>query len=214
MWLQDGKSILVSAMRRGRRSIYRLNLDTGEFTLAIDAQARSAAIARDGTTLYAWIDQSIRAFDLATGRDRLIFSAPQRPTSAPKLALSPDGKTLAFAYLLDAATQPGRAGMNSLIDVDGTGLRELQVGTPIGELGWTPDGRAILFHDFPPGSVNKLMRVPVEGGDPEFTGLELGGGFSLSPDGTRIAFTHRTDTSTRRVVETWALDNLLVRSAR
>ena len=55
------------------------------------------------------------------------------------------------------------------------------------------------------------MRLPIEGGTPEFTGVELDGSLGvnprtidLSPDGSRIAFT-----TTKRVQELWALDNVL-----
>jgi len=214
MWLPDGKSVLVRARRLGRVSIYRVNLGTGEYTLALDAHARSPVLAPDGKTLYTWIDQSIRSFDLTTGQERTIFSAPHLPTAAPKLALSPDGKTLAFAYWTEPGSQPGPAGVNALIGVNGSGFRELHVGPePIGELAWTRDGRAILFHAVPPMRVQKLMRLSIGGGEPEPTGLEIGGPFSLSPDGTGIAFSNRAN-GQQRIVETWALDNLLPKPAR
>ncbi len=48
------------------------------------------------------------------------------------------------------------------------------------------------------------MRVSADGGQPEFTGLEVRdlGPFSVSPDGSRIAF---TSTSANQS-ELWALD--------
>jgi hypothetical protein len=50
------------------------------------------------------------------------------------------------------------------------------------------------------------MRIPVEGGKPEFTGLTGKGtpGIDLSPDGSRIAF----NDGTPGIPELWALDNL------
>jgi hypothetical protein len=50
------------------------------------------------------------------------------------------------------------------------------------------------------------MRIPAEGGQPEFTGISAKGmtAFDLNPDGSRIAY---SATSNER--EVWAVDNLL-----
>jgi hypothetical protein len=56
-------------------------------------------------------------------------------------------------------------------------------------LAWTKDGRSILFVIHGPTGP-RLMRIPAEGGVPEFTGLTIGNAdamFDLHPDG-RIAF--------------------------
>ena len=57
------------------------------------------------------------------------------------------------------------------------------------------------------------MRIPAEGGKPEFTGLAGKGtaGIDLSPDGARIVF----NDGTPGTPELWTLDNLpILKTAR
>jgi Tol biopolymer transport system component len=201
MWFPDGKSLLVTVIRAVRSRLYRLDLGTGEFTLAWELGFGAKALARDGRTLYAMDYEGIRALDLVTGNDRRVFTATdQQPTGArrSKLALSPDGQTLAFQL----------GPRTFLVGVDGRGFRELPTGD-VGGLTWSRDNRAILF-----ASEQKLMRLSIEGGEPEFTGLaDIPPAFDLSADGSRIAFS-RTATGTNRIVEVWALDNLLAKPAK
>jgi Tol biopolymer transport system component len=211
MWLPDGKSLLVPMTRRNQVSLYRVNLDAGEFTLALEQGYGAMELAPDGKTLYVMnyymSYEGIRAVDLVTGHERQVFEAPKPQrigARLPMLALSPDGQTLAF--------QLGRRSF--LIGVDGSGLRELPTGD-VGALGWSQDNHAVLF------ALNrKLMRLSVEGGEPEFTGLaDISPAFDLSADGSRIAFTRGAVTQSgasagNRIVEVWALDNLLAKPAR
>lgn len=189
--------------RQGQTSLQRVNLETGEFTPTLDKEVRQATLAPDGKTLYVAVNRSIQAIDLATGRERQVFAGSEE-YNISALALSPDGKTLAFPLQRRAV---------GLVGVDGSGFRQLQA-EGIRQVGWTPDGRAILFEAQSGGPSNrKLMRLSVEGGEPEFTGLDIQGVFSLHPDGTRIAFS-RNAAGTQRNVEVWALDNLLDKPAR
>ncbi len=141
MWLPDGKNLLVPVMQRGRASLYRVNLDTGEFTLALENGWGATALSPDGKTIYVMNYfmnyEGILAVDLATGHERQVFVAPEPQrieARLPLLALSPDGQTLVF--------QLGRRSF--LIGVDGSGLRELPTGDA-GPFAWSRDNRAILF---------------------------------------------------------------------
>jgi hypothetical protein len=189
-----------------------VNLESGEFTLVLDNKdIRQAALAPDVRTLYAAIGRTIQAIDLPTGRERQVFGAPG-PNDIGALALSPNGQTLAFAMERRVA---------GLVGVDGAGFRELPA-AGIRQVAWTRDGRAILYEAFGASALGaggpsdrKLMRLPVEGGTPEFTGVELEGVFSLTSDGTRLVFSRSRGTLSRqRRVEVWALDNLLAKPAR
>jgi Tol biopolymer transport system component len=75
---------------------------------------------------------------------------------------------------------------------------------------WSKDGRSILFAENtdrrnPPRNW-RIMRIGVEGGEPEFTGLAVEdlSTFDLSPDGSRIAFSK----TARTTQEYWSIDNL------
>ena len=123
------------------------------------------------------------------------------------LALSPDGKTLAVT----TKNTKTRDVNLSRVGTDGTQFRDLfgpfRAGQLNDRLAWTKDGRAILFATADPTAEARhwqIKRVSAEGGQPEFTGLEVRdlGPFSVSPDGSRIAF---TSTSANQS-ELWALD--------
>jgi Tol biopolymer transport system component len=211
IWLPDGRSLLIPTWRQNRASLQRVNLETGVFTSVLEKDVRQAALASDARTLYAAVGRTIQAVDLATGRERQVFIAPG-PNNVQALALSPDGRTLAFP--LERRTV-------GLVGVDGAGFREFPA-AGIRQVAWSRDGRAILFEAFAETTTGaggpidrKLMRLPVDGGMPEFTGVDLEGVFSLTSDGTRLVFTRSRSTGGfQRRVEVWALDNLLAKPAR
>jgi Tol biopolymer transport system component len=74
----------------------------------------------------------------------------------------------------------------------------------------TNDGRWILLAKRSNGDKNwQLLRIPIEGGTPQSTGVELDEnlldrGIELSPDGSRIAYT-----TSKSAAELWTLDNVL-----
>ena len=98
---------------------------------------------------------------------------------------SPDGSLVAFTGQYDGNTDvfvvPAMGGVPQRLthhpDAD-------QV------LGWTPDGKSVIFSSarlsFSP--VPRLFKVPIEGGFPEQLPLPSGVQASFSPDGTRLAY--------------------------
>ena len=76
-------------------------------------------------------------------------------------------------------------------------------------LAWTRDGRAILFTMTDPthSSEEKIMRISADGGQPEFTGLEIkrpANDFAVSQDGKRVAFATRSLAGAED--QLWAVD--------
>ncbi len=111
---------------------------------------------------------------------------------------SPDGKTLAFTGQYDGNTEiytiPAEGGSPKRLTFTATLGRD-DVSDRMGPnnicLGWTPDGKSVLFrsrmrsfNDF----IGQLFTVPVEGGLPEQLPLPRGGLASYSPDGSKLAF--------------------------
>jgi hypothetical protein len=96
--------------------------------------------------------------------------------------------------------------------VDGSSLREIYSHEATEEFGafdvldWTQDGRALLF-EVRKNHAWKLMRLPLNGGAPEFTGIEAKGrlqSVDLSPDGSQVVYSHE-----KAIRELWALENVL-----
>ena len=155
------------------------------------------------------------AIDLPTGQARPIFRLPETVAlnqgaeaggAGLAIALSPDGRTLA----INCRTR-GEVRL-ALVHADGSDYREIYSFKALrvsDKLAWTNDGRKIVFATS--GSMNgdwQIMRIGVDGGKPEFTGLTVKAlsTFDLSPDGSRIAYsTTAAGTSTDELL---VIDNL------
>ncbi len=222
MWLGDG-NLLEAAQEQGKISFYRIDPKTGDvkhLVLTDSVRSRPLAVSPDGKTVYASVpgDDGLRwvsAIDLSSGHEKLVFKS--QAANVQTVALSPDGHTLALLIAAIDQPRPQSRGKVSLVDVDGSNFRELYAGEPmelhlpdapaLPGLAWTKDGRAILFlRNIRDGW--ELMRLPVNGGKPESTGLtgKRMEGMDLSPDGARIAF---GDTDLRSAFEAAVLDNIL-----
>jgi len=132
-------------------------------------------------------NEAIEAIDVASGERKQMFRVPG---GVIFLAVSPDGKTLAIVSTTAGVLHLSR------IDVDGSNYRELVSGVTNGQPAWTRDGRFILFVQ-PEGknsAVGRMMRIPADGGQPEFTGISAQGlqDLDLSQDGSKIAYSARS----------------------
>ncbi|MBO0699131.1 MAG: PD40 domain-containing protein, partial [Zavarzinella sp.] len=111
---------------------------------------------------------------------------------------SPDGKHLAFTAQYDGNTEvylmPAEGGIPKRLTYSATLGRD-DVSDRMGPnnivMGWTPDGKSILFrsrmnsfNDF----IGQLFTVPIDGGLPEQLPLPRGGFASYSPDGSKLAY--------------------------
>jgi tricorn protease len=126
----------------------------------------------------------------------------RRLTSHPGFEMfprfSPDGSQVAFTAQYDGNTEvfvvPAAGGEPKRLTYTATLGRD-EVSDRMGPnnivMGWTPDGKNILFrsrmrsfNDF----IGQLYTVPVEGGLPEQLPLPRGGFASYSPDGKQLAY--------------------------
>jgi tricorn protease len=125
----------------------------------------------------------------------------RRLTSHPGIELfpkfSPDGRWIAFSGEYNGTRQV------FVISVDGGEPRQLTYHNDVGALpprggwdnrvlGWTPDGKQVLFRSNRVAYSDRLGRpylVPVEGGEEQPLPINQSGGVSYSPDGTKVAFT-------------------------
>src|SRR5579883_760201 len=126
----------------------------------------------------------------------------RRLTSHPGFEMfprfSPDGKQIAFTAQYDGNTEvfviPSTGGEPKRLTYTATLGRD-EVSDRMGPnnivMGWTPDGKSILFrsrmHSFN-DFIGQLYTVPAEGGMPEELPLPRGGFASYSPDGTKLVY--------------------------
>lgn len=226
-WFPDGRSVLVAAMDQAapepRTGYYRVDVVTGNAQLlhsswSTDFLARNPDLSRDGKTLY--YSQSADVSRLESWNIfRLDLDSRQtinlRDWMASKLvrspAVSPDGT--AIAYLALDAT---RSGALEVMPSAGGPAREVVRLTPwyglstFSTLGWTPDGRHLLFAWSARGETSdtELYRVAASGGQPEKVGISLNGRIQhprLHPGGRLLAFSTHEEGAT----EIWALENAL-----
>jgi Tol biopolymer transport system component len=229
LWLPDGKSLLKlvywgDAIQDG--AWHSVDLKTGDFKEAIKRtvdQTAIAALARDGRLLYLFSrDPAIKAttgrwdrvvaLGVGTGQEKHVLTLPGAPDTLPRpgeiaIAVSPEGRSLAIATYNPKTSTAHLA----VAGVDGSAYRDIytfQSVRTMDKLAWSADGRSILFASNPDGANWKLMRIGVEGGTAEFTGLAINGlgSFDLSPDGTRIAFDSRAAATSGK--ELLVIDNL------
>jgi tricorn protease len=125
----------------------------------------------------------------------------RRLTSHPGLELfpkfSPDGRWIAFSGQYDGTRQV------FVIPVEGGEPRQLTFYNEVAQLpprggydnrvlGWTPDGKNVLFRANRVAQSDRLGRpylVPFEGGTEQPLPITEAGGVSYSPDGSKVAFT-------------------------
>ncbi|MFO0930333.1 MAG: PDZ domain-containing protein [Gemmataceae bacterium] len=111
---------------------------------------------------------------------------------------SPDGKHVAFTGQYDGNTEiyviPADGGVPRRLTYTATLGRD-DVSDRMGPnnicLGWTPDGKSVVFrsrmHSFN-DFLGKLYKIPLAGGLPEELPLPRGGFCSFSPDGSKLAY--------------------------
>ena len=109
---------------------------------------------------------------------------------------SPDGKTIAFTGEYDGNREvyiiPAKGGEPVRLTYTATNGRD-DLGDRMGPnnivMGWTPDGKNIIFRNRTgDGFSGKLWTVSVNGGMPQEIPLPEGGFCSYSPDGKKLAY--------------------------
>ena len=227
-WSPDGSSLLIGSRdSRGRDGIFRYDI-TNDVVTPLTYGPPTWASPRwsiDGSKIYFFdsLKESRRIVerDLQSGAERTVFVGSVR-----NFEPSPDGTRLALMTRLDPATKTARL---LIIPVNGGPPRELMRFTdqelaPVSQMhtfAWSPDSLSVLTARKSGASV-ALWLVPTGDGQPRRLDINvdewaltdfdnpsfLDGGFSLSPDGARIAYLVG-----KNRLEVWALENLVRRSS-
>ena len=188
-WSPDGSSLVTFAPDlEGREGIYRIDPQTGAESSIVRARPGTWVAAPqwspDGKVIYYMLHdnaapaerkESIVARVLASGEEKEIHSAAH----IHAWALSRDGRQL----VLNADSKTNGASTNVLKAItltDGKSRDLLTLrhqGKYFDELGWTRDGRHVLFtkretaFGFGGDKPTELWRIPVDGGEPQKLGL-------------------------------------------
>jgi Tol biopolymer transport system component len=216
-WSPDGRFLF--AMARDASKIFRIDRETTNVQTLVEGDGvYSPAISPDMNFLfYATTHDKktqnvcIMKKDLKTGGELEIY---RTPWIISDLELSPDGRRVAV-MLSEKPYGPVPSGAKNknilgVIPSSGGEINTLHefihpAGSGLVAVDWSPDGRYIVFSRIktdvlqekePAFGPWQLWRVPAEGGQAEYLGLECRRFRSLSvhPDGHRVAFfSHGTE---------------------
>ncbi len=119
--------------------------------------------------------------NLKTDTAQRITSAPGTETDAH---FSPDGLTIAFT-----ADYDGHYDVYTMPTSGGTPKRLTYSSFSAQSLGWTPDGKSVVFRSYE-GSMqhNRLYTVPEQGGQPVLLPVPQGEFAAIAPDGLHMAY--------------------------
>jgi Tol biopolymer transport system component len=228
-WSPDGRSILVRAQDREKGAgFYRVDAQTGQATL-LAQNARIAVWSADGKSILLTrfpegvpkdgdrIGQIISR-EAKTGAEKELYREATKVNTGDALihdlAVSPDGRNLAFTVL--NGQEPKCIKIVPTAGGEARVIYRVPKDDPIPEftgLAWTSDGRELLCVKPKRGEASRaipgereLWAIPVQGGPPRRLGLS---GLGLrnprvAPDGKRIAFTAGANT-----FEVWVMENFL-----
>jgi Tol biopolymer transport system component len=214
-WAPDGRSLLASA----GSGVFRIDVETGD-SVPIPLQSEVIwlpALSHDAKAIfYQAAVKDIRRYcllvrDIETGKDQELFRIAPPVRFVSRLALSPNGRQLAFV-ISEEGTASGSKVLKVIPATGGEArdvLRGLQMPVLENPIAWAPDGSSLLFIKplgQTPNSKTELWSISVQGGEPRKLELAAEGviDISIHPDGRHIAFT-----SVQNRDEIWALENFL-----
>jgi len=217
-WAPDAKSVVVAARNpQGQNGIFRLDVETGSITRLVDGPGFDAQPqwSPDGAKLYYFRDGSVVERDSRSGVERAVVHVPDRRLM---FELSPDGSRIALGQPeIPSAPKTGRL---TIVPVQGGPERRLAEFTEpemlatTRTMAWAPDGRSLLaikrtatdieLWQWPLEGTARRLDVPVKAWFEGATGA-LDVGFTLSRDGTRMAFLNG-----RNAYEIWALEGATI----
>ncbi len=217
-WSPDGSLILIGGQdyKGTGWSNYLIDVQTGNVELVLPASQGSRLYthewSRDGKS-YFLVRTSrkkpsrIMLREIKSGTEKEIYRSSSNDRFG--LSCSPDGKWLAFikkGYI-------GDKGVLQIMPAAGGEPRELyrpkQGSLRLKTFRWTPDGKYILLFNAGQQEPEEfsLLRIPIEGGEPQVLGLldMRISSLSLHPDGQHIAFA----AGTYMPAEVWVMENFL-----
>jgi len=222
-WSPDGSFILaVGSEKKDQEGFYKIDAQTGEITSIIQFDSGDIVSepewSLDGKKIFYTYKQAkqkygqIIVYNLETKEKKEIYREEFWPSYivgrnaffAHDLALSPDGKLLAF--------NKGWSPTLMIVPTNGGEPREVLrlkgKGEQISTIAWMPGGQELIFASYrlPGRESDEIWRISVEGGEPKKLGLskERIHWLSVHPEGERIVFG-----SSQRIKDVWVMENFL-----
>jgi Tol biopolymer transport system component len=204
-WSPDGRYLYVTASLLGGGGIYRINVESGEFTpVLLEANGGGVQVSADRQWIVFCRNRRLQRRNVQSGEEKELDGPDVYPG---RLALSPDGRRLAWVLESDEKTRV----LKVMPFPDGTPKEIQRLKDPDSRIAWSPDGRFIYYSDLPPagGKDCHLWRAPADGG----TAQDLGSvanfheHLSVHPDGSRITFS--TETLNPEPPQLWVMENFL-----
>jgi len=213
LWLPDGRSLLADNSAKGFL-IHQIDVQTGQIKEFLapsgsDNRIYYPVLSPDGKALFYVQYDAVRTCrlmrrNLESGEVRELYQA--KDVELDDLALSADGRQLAFAI------SDWNSAINTfslmIMPAEGGEVRErLKSKQYIDNLVWMRDGRNMLMVRESESGPPQLWSVPIDGGEPQPSGLAMRGLYSIPvhPDGRRIAFINSKEPQQ----EVWVIKNLL-----
>jgi tricorn protease len=195
MWSGDGRALYFVSDRNGSQNIWTLPIGgtAREVTGFTNGRVLWPSISYDGRQIVFERDFEVWTLDTSTGRSEKIAISKRGAPAAPalshvslstgfqELALSPDGKKVAFAARGEIWAAGARDG--------GEAVRVTRSYAPESQIAWTPDSRRLLFvseragiehlfsYDFTTSTETQLTSASLRDSAPV-----------ISPDGKTVAF--------------------------
>lgn len=216
LWSPDGRSILFGGWDLvGKKGIYRMDVQSGIFTLIVPPAKESSEmfvagfeLTRDGQSIIlVRISNNLSQImlrNLESGTERELYRESHR--TSIHLSCSPDGKWLAFMQMVEDRVL-------KVIPTTGGEPKELykfKKEDNTRTFKWALDGKNILFKKFQPQENNYyIWRISMEGGEPQKVGLASDYPIygSIHPDGKHIVFS--SPVSTGENSGNWVMENFL-----
>ena len=220
-WSPDGRHILLAAQNtKGAYGAYTIDVATEEARLVAKADEfgiypfgwsadskevfyrRNHLVGEDQV-----YHRTIFARNLETSEERQVYSV--EGTRIVTGAVSPDGKYLATTLFTDNAPKQQNVYERDLMVLPTSGGEPRRVLTFEGhfDLAWSPDGNYLYFiKESSREEPVEVWRVPIEGGEAEYTGLarERLRNLQIHPDGRKVSFE-----AGRVGWEVWVMENFL-----
>jgi Tol biopolymer transport system component len=220
-WLPDGRTLLADDTGN-ELFFHQFDVRTGQagvFPSGIGSAAWYPVLSPDANTLF-YVQYSptakgapklcrVMRREMASGEARDLYRT-QEDVELDDLALSPDGRQLAFV-VSNWNRKPNTFVLMVMPSYGGAPRELLRSEQFIAALTWTRDGRHLLTVRNSDSGPTELWSVPVDGGEPQLSGLPMPGeaavphSVALHPDGRRIAFSRHTGP----IEELWVIKNLL-----